>query len=110
QSMMIPQWAWLAFSAAILTSFNPILYKRILHDVVPIVVIWAVTVLSLPILAALTLVVLQQYPHVDWQFALAIVTAAGLDTLAQITSIRALKRDDASLVTPLLILAQFLPC
>ena len=43
-------WVFLALGAAVLTSFNPILYKRMLKDVDAIIVVWGVTLLALPLL------------------------------------------------------------
>lgn len=44
-------WAILALTAALLTSFNPILYKRLLLNSGPVVVVWGVIGLALPLLA-----------------------------------------------------------
>ncbi len=43
-------WAIFALGAALLASFNPILYKRILKEADPLIVVWAVTLLGLPLL------------------------------------------------------------
>ena len=52
----MPIWAFLALGAAILTSFNPTLYKRILRDADPIIVVWGVTLLAIPLLGLFTFV------------------------------------------------------
>ena len=96
-------WALLALSAAVLTSFNPILYKRILREADAITVVWGVTLLSLPLLGLFSLVFTRQLPSFDWLFALGLVGSAGLNTVAHLASTRALKLAEASLVTPLLI-------
>lgn len=96
-------WAILALSAAVLTSFNPILYKRILKDADPIVVVWGVTLLALPLLGLFTLALTPQLPRVDGLFVLGVLGSAGLNAVAHLASARALKQADVSLVTPLLI-------
>jgi hypothetical protein len=42
-------WAVFALGAAVLTSFNPILYKRMLNDAEPLVVVWGVMHPALPL-------------------------------------------------------------
>ncbi len=96
-------WALLALGAAVLTSFNPILYKRMLRDAEPVVVVWGVTLLSLPLLGLFTFALMPQLPNLDWVFAVSILCAAGFDAVAQLASTRALKLADASFVTPLLV-------
>jgi len=96
-------WAILALGAAALTSFNPILYKRILKDADAIVVVWGVTLLALPLLGLFAFTVTAQLPSLDWLFAIGVLGSAGLNALAHLASTRALKLADASLVTPLLI-------
>ena len=96
-------WAFLALGAAVLTSFNPILYKRMLKNADPIVVVWAVTFLSLPLLGLFTFAVSPQLPTCDWLFIIGVIISAGLNVFAHLVSTRALKLADASLVTPLLI-------
>jgi drug/metabolite transporter (DMT)-like permease len=96
-------WALLALGAAGLTSFNPILYKRMLRDADAVVVVWAVTLLALPLLGLLTIALTPQFPGLDWFFALGVLGSAGLNAMAHLASTRALKLADASLVTPLLI-------
>jgi drug/metabolite transporter (DMT)-like permease len=96
-------WALLALGAAVLTSFNPILYKRMLKDVDATVVVWGVILLALPLLGLLTLALTPQLPRLDWLFVFGVLGSAGLNAVAHLASTRALKLADASLVTPLLI-------
>ncbi len=96
-------WAFLAISAAVFTSFNPILYKRILKDADTIVVVWGITSLSLPLLALFTFTPMSNIPAIDWLFAFGVLGSAALNVVAQVASTRALKLADVSLVTPLLI-------
>lgn len=96
-------WAFLAFGAAVLTSFNPILYKRMLRDADPIVVVWGVTLLSLPLLGLFTFIPTPRIPSIDNLFVFGVLGSAGLNTVAHLASTRALKLADVSLVTPLLI-------
>lgn len=96
-------WAVLALIAAVLSSFNPILYKRILQDADAIIVVWGVTLLSLPLLGLFTFALTPQIPTVDWLFIVGVIGSAGLNLVAHLASTRALKLADASLVTPLLI-------
>lgn len=96
-------WAFLALGAAVLTSFNPILYKRMLRDADSLVVVWGVTLLALPLLGLFTLVLSSQFPRLDWLFAIGILGSAGLNAVAHLASMKALKLADVSLVTPLLI-------
>lgn len=96
-------WAFLAFGAAVLTSFNPILYKRMLKDADPIVVVWGVTLLSIPLLGLFTLALAPRLPTVDGLFLIGVLGSAVLNVIAHLASTRALKLADASLVTPLLI-------
>lgn len=96
-------WALLALGAAVLTSFNPILYKRMLKDAEPIIVVWGSTFLSLPLLGLFTFALTSQIPTLDWLFAVGVIGSASLNVIAHLASTRALKLADASLVTPLLI-------
>lgn len=96
-------WIVFALGAALLTSFNPILYKRMLKDADPLVVIWGVILLALPLLGLFTLALTPQFPRLDWLFALGVVGSAGLNAIAHLASTRVLKLADVSLVTPLLI-------
>ena len=96
-------WAFLALGAAILTSFNPILYKRILRDTDPIIVVWGVTLLALPLLGLFAFVLTPQLPNWDWLFVFGVLGSAMFNAVAHLASTRALKLADASLVTPLLV-------
>ncbi len=96
-------WAFLALGAAVLTSFNPILYKQMLKEAEPTVVVWGVTLLSLPLLGLFTLALTPQIPTLDWLFIVGVIGSASLNVIAHLASTRALKLADASLVTPLLI-------
>lgn len=58
-------WPVLALGAAGLASFNPTLYKRMLKDAEPLVVVWGVLLLGLPLLAAFTFTLTPQWPGVD---------------------------------------------
>lgn len=93
-------WAVFALAAARLTSFNPILYKRMLGDSGPVVVVWGVIGLALPLLALVTFALTPALPHVDRLFGLGIAGSAGLNVLAHLASARSLKLADASLVAP----------
>jgi drug/metabolite transporter (DMT)-like permease len=95
-------WAFLALAAALLASFNPILYKRMLGESTPIAVVWSVIGLGLPLLALTTFVFTPVWPRVDGWFILATLGSATLNALAHLSSARSLKLADASLVTPLL--------
>ena len=94
--------ALFALGAAFLTSFNPILYKRMLKDAEPLVVVLGVILFALPLLALFTLAFTPQLPQVDGLFLLSVVGAGGLNVAAHFASAKALKLEDASLVTPLL--------
>jgi uncharacterized membrane protein len=95
-------WTILALGAALLTSFNPILYKRILKDVDSLIVVWAVTLLGLPLLGVFTLWLTLSMPRLDWIFLFAVIGSAGLNAAAHLASTEALKLEDVSLVIPLL--------
>ncbi len=95
-------WAILALSAAVLTSFNPILYKRMLRDVDPLVAVWGVVSLSLPLLAVFAFVTAPRLPALDWLFAAGILGSAAFNVVARLAAARALKLADASLIAPLL--------
>ena len=110
--------ALLALVATTLTSFLPILNKRLLRDARPALVAWVVNAASLPILLAGTLLLTQcsvtslhgsipfsctaRLPHVDGIFVAALVASALLNWAATLLSTLALARADASLVSPLL--------
>lgn len=96
-------WILLALGAALLASFNPILYKRILKDADPLTVVWSVMLLSLPLLGFFTVTLTPQLPQLDGLFALGVIGSAGLNSVAHLASTKALKLADVSLVTPLLI-------
>ncbi|MBI5712340.1 MAG: DMT family transporter [Chloroflexi bacterium] len=96
-------WILLALGAALLASFNPILYKRILKDADPLTVVWSVMLLSLPLLGFFTVTLTPQLPQLDGWFALGVIGSAGLNSVAHLASTKALKLADVSLVTPLLI-------
>src|SRR5687768_41931 len=96
-------WAFLALGAAVLTSFNPILYKRILKDADPITIVWGVTLLALPLLGLFAALLTPQLPGWDWLFVFGVLGSAVLNAVAHFASTRALKLADASLVAPLLI-------
>ena len=95
-------WALLAIGTALLTSLNPIFYKRLLRDAEPLVVIWGVTLVALPLLGLFALLLTPQVPRIDFVFMAAIIGAGALNVLAHLANTTALKRADASLVTPLL--------
>lgn len=95
-------WAILALTAALLTSFNPILYKRLLADSSPVVVVWGVIGLALPLLTLTTFSLTPAWPRMDGWFLLAVTGSALLNTLAHLASAQSLRLADASLVTPLL--------
>lgn len=95
-------WALFAIGTALLTSLNPIFYKRMLRDAEPLVVIWGVTLIALPLLGLFALLLTPQAPGIDLVFVAAIIGAGVLNVLAHLANTTALKRADASLVTPLL--------
>ncbi len=109
--------ALLALVATVLTSFLPILTKRLLREASPAVVAWITNAGSLPILAAGTLLITQcsltrssslemactaQMPRVDGIFVGALLASAVLNWAATLISTMALAQADASLVSPLL--------
>jgi len=96
-------WILFALGAALLASFNPILYKQILKDADPLTVVWSVMLLSLPLLGFFTVILTPQLPQLDGVFALGVIGSAGLNSVAHLASTKALKLADVSLVTPLLI-------
>jgi drug/metabolite transporter (DMT)-like permease len=95
-------WLGLALLTALLTSFNPILYKQILVEAEAAEAVWGVTLLSLPLLAATSALWVIPFPHVDAWFWAGILGSALLNILAQLSSTQALQLADASFVTPLL--------
>lgn len=96
-------WVFLALGTAVLTSFNPILYKRMLKDSEPVIVVWGVTLLALPLLGLFAFILTPSAPSVDGLFVASILASAALNVMAHLASTKALKLADASLVTPLLI-------
>ena len=94
-------WAIYALTAALLTSFLPIINKRLLRHAPVALVAWAPNALSLPLLLALTLA-LRGWPQVDWLFVAGILASGLLNLIATLASTAALKRADASIATPLL--------
>lgn len=94
---------WLAFAlvAAGLTSFLPIVNKRLLADTPVAVVAWGINLLSLPLLGAAALS-LFGFPRVDPIFWLGILGSGVLNLVATLVSTRALQLADASLVSPVL--------
>ena len=110
--------ALLALVATILTSFLPILNKRLLRDSGPALVAWVINAASLPILAAGTLLLTQcsitplygnpslacaaHIPRIDGLFVAALLASALLNWAATLLSTVALARADAALVSPLL--------
>src|SRR5260221_2598112 len=110
--------ALLALVATILTSFLPILNKRLLRDSGPALVAWIINADSLPILGAGTLLLTQcsmtplrgslslacavHIPRIDGLFVAALLASALLNWAATLLSTLALARADASLVSPLL--------
>jgi len=100
-----------------LTSFLPILNKRLLRDARPALVAWIINAASLPIVASGTLLLTQcsttlsggirfpcalQIPHVDGIFLAALLASVALNWAATLLSTIALGRADASLVSPIL--------
>src|SRR5260370_33407329 len=108
--------ALFALVATVLTSFLPILNKRILHDARPAMVAWVTNAASLPIEASGTLLLTQcsitslhagvpfscavEVPHVDGIFVAAPLASAALTWAATRPSPMALAKDRASLWSP----------
>jgi len=106
--------ALLALVATILTSFLPILNKRLLRDSGPALVAWIINAAFLPILAAGSLLLTQcsitplygspslacaaHIPHIDGLFVAALLASALLNWAATLLSTLALARADASKV------------
>lgn len=103
---------FLALVAMFLTSFLPILNKRMLRDASPALVAWVINAGSLPILTGGALLLSQcslatlsctaRFPRVDLIFVLALLASVVLNWVATLLSTMALERADASLVSPLL--------
>lgn len=94
-------WAIYALTAALLTSFLPIINKRMLRNADVSIVAWAPNVLSLPLLLIATLL-FQGWPQVDALFFIGILASGALNLIAILSSTYALKLADASVATPLL--------
>jgi uncharacterized membrane protein len=94
-------WLPLALDTALLTSFLPIINKRLLADTDVSAVAWGVNAFSLPLLL-LASVLVAPTPTVDRTFWFGIVASGILNLLATLISTQALKLGDASLVTPFL--------
>ncbi len=94
-------WAVNALIAASLTSFLPIINKRLLKDVQVPVVAWTFNALSLPLLIAAALLLVGS-STVDSTFYAAVAASSMLNLGATLMSTQSLKLADASLVTPLL--------
>src|SRR5260370_16438623 len=108
--------ALLALVATILTSFLPILNKRLLRDSGPALVAWIINAASLPILAVGTLLLTQcsitplhgspslscaaHIPRIDGLFVAALLASALLNWAATLLSTVALPRPAAPLLTP----------
>lgn len=102
----------LALTATVLTSFLPILNKRILRDARPALVAWAINAFSLPILAFGTFLLTQctlspfscttRLPKVDGLFIIALLASDVLNWGATLLATYALAKTDVSLVSPLL--------
>src|SRR5437870_1064912 len=108
---------YFALIATVLTSFLPILNKRMLRDARPALVAWITNAASLPILTGGTLLLTQcalvwqggiplfcaaRIPHVDGIFVAALLVSVALNWAATLLSTIALEKADASLVSPLL--------
>ena len=102
--------ALLALVATVLTSFLPILNKRLLRDATPARVTWAINAASLPLLAVGTFLLTQcsivpvhgiplscttSLPHIDDIFVVALLASAALNWAATLLSTYALARADA---------------
>ncbi len=94
-------WALYALMAALLTSFLPIINKRILTTAEVAVVAWVPNALSLPVLLVVTLALIG-WPRVGGLFLLAVLASGVLNLVATLVSTRALQLADASLATPFL--------
>jgi len=94
-------WALYALTAAVLTSFLPIINKRILTTADVAVVAWVPNALSLPLLLAVTLALIG-WSRIDGLFLLAVLVSGILNLIATLASTRALQLADASVATPFL--------
>src|SRR5947209_8285989 len=86
----VSTWVVFALISAFLTSFLPIVNKRLLADTPVGVVAWGVNVLSLPILGFVALA-LYPVPVVDLTFWLGVLGSALLNLAATVASTRALQ-------------------
>ncbi len=100
---MVQMWIIFALCAALLTSFNPIINKRLLTDTDIWVVAWAGQAFGLPLLALNLILFFGPLPRVDGWFFIGVLGSAVLNTLAHLTATQALKEGDASLVAPLFV-------
>lgn len=94
-------WLVLALAAAFLTSFLPIINKKLLTQADVSVVAFGVNFLSLPLLGIASVLFLP-LPEIDHIFWLGVTGSGVLNLAATLMSTRALKDADASLVTPFL--------
>jgi len=94
-------WIIFALTAAALTSFLPIINKRILADAQVAIVAWTPNALSLPLLLAATLVLIG-WPRVDATFFIGVLASGILNLVATLASTRALQLADASVAAPFL--------
>ena len=94
-------WVAYALTAALLTSFLPIIAKRMLAHTPVFVVAWVPNALSLPLLLAVTLA-LGGWPQFDGLFLVGILASGVLNLIATLASTQALKHADVSIATPLL--------
>ena len=78
-------------------------FSGMLKDANPIVAVWGIIFLSLPLLGVFTFALTPRFPTIDWLFVIGVFGSAGLNVIAHLASTRALKLADVSLVTPLLI-------
>lgn len=95
----------LALGAALLSSVNPIINKRLLADTNVSVVAWAGQAVGLPLLALNLLLFFRPLPRVDSWFFIGVLGSGVFNTLAHLTATQALKEGDASLVAPLFVLS-----
>src|SRR5436309_2984262 len=110
--------AYVALIATMLTSFLPILNKRLLRDARPALVAWITNAASLPILAVGTLLLTQctlggqggiplscaaQIPQVDGIFVAALLVSVALNWAATLLSTMALDRADGRDLLPILV-------
>ncbi len=80
-----------ALTTALLTSFTPIINKRILADADVPVVAWAAQAVSLPLLGLATIVLFRPLPQVDALFYVGVLGSAVLNAVAHLALTAALK-------------------